>query len=445
MEDSSRPGARIYVLDTSVILYDHDAIQKFAEHDVAIPITVLEELDSFKKGNDSKNFAAREFIRHIDRVSADHLLQDWVPIGGAAGGRVRVVLNDPDSHVADAFLDGRKADHHILGAALALQRDEKDRRVILVTKDIALRLKAKALNLPAEDYENGKVHDKSLLYSGKTLIEHVPSETVGAIHEHGRIPAGTLSPSGFVKNEFLIIRNGKLSALGYYNPRDRTVDRIEKQTVYGVTARNAEQAFAIHALLCPEIKLVTLHGAAGTGKTLLALACALEQRSQFQQILVSRPAVPLGNKEIGFLPGDIQSKLGPYMEPLWDNLNFIKGQFGEKDPAAKRINEMLRLEKIEVTPLTYIRGRSLSDVILIVDEAQNLTPHEVKTIITRAGRNTKIVLTGDVRQIDTPYLDARSNGLAYLTDRLKGHELFAHITLEKGERSELANLASDLL
>ncbi|HYC57216.1 MAG TPA: PhoH family protein [Candidatus Binatia bacterium] len=445
---AGRGSGKIYVLDTSVIIYDHDAIQKFAEHDVAIPITVLEELDGFKKGNDSKNFSAREFIRFIDGISKEHLLQDWVPLNGPERGRFRVILSgrpECDAPRAEEFFDGSKADNKILSAALSLQRAEPEKAVILVTKDIALRLKAKALNLRAEDYEAGKVNDLSLLYSGKSLVEHVASELVGTIHEEGRIPAQSLTSAEIVKNHFFIIRNGKKSALGYFNAAERTVERIEKQTVYGVTARNAEQAFAVHALLKPEIKLVTLHGAAGTGKTLLALACALEQRSSFRQILVTRPAVPLGNKDIGFLPGDIASKLGPYMEPLWDNLKFIKGQFSEKDAAAKRIDEMLRLNKIEITPLTYIRGRSLSDVILIVDEAQNLTPHEVKTVVTRAGRNTKIVLTGDVRQIDTPYLDARSNGLAYLTDRLKGHELFAHVTLEKGERSELANLASDLL
>jgi len=442
---SSGGSGKIYVLDTSVIIYDHEALLSFAEHDVAIPITVLEELDGFKKGNDSKNFCAREFIRFIDKISSKHLLQDWVPLDGPGHGRFRVILSGRGELDAEKVFDGSKADHKILNAAVALQREEPSKRVVLVTKDIALRLKAKALNLPAEDYEAGKVEDKSLLYSGKSLVEHIPCEVVAEIHENGRLPEQSLPVGDIVKNQFFILRNGKRSALAYFNPFDRSIDRVEKQAVYGVTPRNAEQAFAVHALLKPEIKLVTLQGAAGTGKTLLALACALEQRRSFRQILVTRPVVPLGNKDIGYLPGDIQSKLGPYMEPLWDNLKFIKGQFGDKESAAKQIDEMLRNEKIEVTPLTYIRGRSLSDVILIVDEAQNLTPHEVKTVVTRAGRNTKIVLTGDVHQIDTPYLDARSNGLAYLTDRLKGHELFAHVTLEKGERSELANLASELL
>ena len=450
MDSSSRGSSdRIYVLDTSVIIYDHEAIQQFAEHDVAIPITVLEELDGFKKGSDSKNFSAREFIRFIDSIAGERLLQEWVPLNGPEHGRFRVVAGSRGGDVdAEEIFDGSKADHKILNAAFTLQRQEPDKRVILVTKDIALRLKAKALNLPAEDYEAGKVNDRSLLYSGKSLVEHVPSELVNAMHEEGCVPRDSLeslSAEALLKNQFCVIRNGRKSALGYLNPFDETVERVEKQTVYGVTPRNAEQAFAVHALLKPEIKLVTLQGQAGTGKTLLALACALEQRKRYRQILITRPVVPLGNKDIGYLPGDVESKLRPYMEPLWDNLKFIKGQFGPRDKAATRIDAMLETQKIEITPLTYIRGRSLSDVILIVDEAQNLTPHEAKTVVTRAGRNTKIVLTGDVRQIDTPYLDARSNGLSYLTDRLKDRELFAHVTLEKGERSELANLATELL
>lgn len=442
-----REGTKIFVLDTSVIIYDHEAIQHFAEHDVAIPITVLEELDGFKKGNDIKNFCAREFIRFIDGMSKEHLLQDWVPINGPDRGRFRVVLGGalgtgPD---AEKVFDGRKADHKILNAAFALQGEEPKRRVILVTKDIALRLKAKALNLPAEDYEAGKVHDMSLLYSGTSCIEGVASEVVGAIHQNGAVPAETFSPAPMLKNQFFVLRNGKKSALGYFNPTSLTVDRVEKQTVYGITPRNAEQVFAVHALLRPEIKLVTLQGAAGTGKTLLALACALHQRRNYRQILITRPVVPLGNKDIGYLPGDIQSKLSPYMEPLWDNLKFIRGQLGDGSKESKALDEMIRMQKIEIIPLTYIRGRSLSDVFIIVDEAQNLTPHEAKTVVTRAGQNTKIVLTGDVRQIDTPYLDAWSNGLSHLTDRLKDQDLFAHVTLEKGERSDLANLASALL
>jgi PhoH-like ATPase len=233
--------------------------------------------------------------------------------------------------------------------------------------------------------------------------------------------------------------------LAFYNPWPSRIERVRKMSAFGITPRNAEQAFALDAILNPSISLVSLQGVAGTGKTLLSLAGALEQRRNYHQIYLARPIVPLSNKDIGYLPGDIKSKLNPYMEPLWDNLKFIKNQFSEKEKEYKQLNEMIENEKLVVCPLAYIRGRSLSNIFFIVDEAQNLTPHEVKTIISRAGENTKIVFTGDIFQIDTPYLDTQSNGLSHMIDRLKGKSLYAHITLEKGERSELANLANDYL
>ncbi len=437
--------SKIFVLDTSVILYDHEAIEHFGEHDVAIPITVLEELDKFKKGGDSKNFCAREFIRFLDQASKEHLTQEWVPINGPSKGRFKVILHSRSKVDAEVILGDKKEDHKILNAALALQENEPKRRVILVTKDIALRLKAKSLNLHSEDYETGKIKDLDHLYSGKMYVENLPSSVIDELYSTGSTPPGTLPIEEWIDNQYFVLKNGKKSALAYYSAEASSVSRVEKTTVYGITPRNAEQVFAIHALMNPEIPLVTIQGVAGTGKTLLALASALEQRSEYRQIYISRPVVPLSNKDIGYLPGDIKSKMNPYMEPLWDNLKFIKSQFKETDKELKRINEMVETEKIEITPLTYIRGRSLSHVFFIVDEAQNLTPHEVKTIITRAGEGTKIVFTGDIHQIDTPYLDAQSNGLSYLIDRLKNNHLFAHITLEKGERSELANLANELL
>ena len=248
-----------------------------------------------------------------------------------------------------------------------------------------------------------------------------------------------------VANHYYILKNGQKSVLGYYNPLNTSLERIKKETAFRITPRNAEQSFALDAILRPEVRLVTIQGVAGTGKTLLSLAGALEQRRNYHQIYLARPIVPLSNKDIGYLPGDIKSKLNPYMEPLWDNLKFIKSQYSEKDREFKQINEMVENEKLVVCPLAYIRGRSLSNVFFIVDEAQNLTPHEVKTIISRAGENSKIVFTGDIFQIDTPYLDTQSNGLSYMIDRLKGKELYSHITLEKGERSELANLANEYL
>ncbi|MCB0334891.1 MAG: PhoH family protein [Bdellovibrionales bacterium] len=437
--------AKIFVLDTSVIIYDHEAVKQFGKHDVAIPITVLEELDNFKKGNDTKNFFAREFIRYVDKISAEYLLQEWVPINGDGSGRFKVIMSGNGKTDASKVFNEKKPDHEILSAALWLQEEEPSKKVVLVTKDIALRLKAKSLNLNAEDYEAGKIADITSLYTGKTLVEGVASEDIDSLYKQGSMSAEIIPVESRIENHYYILKNGKKSALGFFNKSENRVERIDKHAVYRVEPRNAEQTFAIHALLNPHVKLVTLQGIAGTGKTLLALASALEQRRYFRQIYIARPVVPLSNKDIGYLPGDIKSKLNPYMQPIWDNLKYIRSLFDEKDKDAQRIDEMVAGEKIEVVPLTYIRGRSISNVIIIVDESQNLTPHEVKTIITRAGENTKIIFTGDIYQIDTPYLDAQSNGLSYLIDRLKNQKIFAHVTLQKGERSELANLANELL
>lgn len=437
---------KIFVLDTSVILFDHNAIQNFDEHDVAIPITVLEELDNFKKGNEMKNFAAREFIRQLDHLSGNHRLQEWVPLNGSTKkGKFRVIMNGHSDVDADKVFGERKADHKILNSALSLQNEFPKRHVILVSKDINLRLKAKSLNLHAEDFETGKVKDVDTLYTGKSLIEGVDSKLINKIYNEGFCLPEELGLADPFKNHYFIIKNGKTSALGYYNPESGHVERIEKQLGYGIKPLNAEQVFALHAIMNPSVKLVTVQGVAGTGKTLLALAGSLEQKSNFRQIYLARPIVPLSNKDIGYLPGDIKSKINPYMEPLWDNLKFIQNQFPEKGKEFKKITEMVEQEKLLITPLAYIRGRSLSRIFFIVDEAQNLTPHEVKTIITRAGEETKIIFTGDIHQIDTPYLDTQSNGLSYLIDKVKNHKLYSHITLEKGERSELANLANTLL
>ncbi|MDR4506880.1 MAG: PhoH family protein [Candidatus Brocadiaceae bacterium] len=437
---------KIFVLDTSVILYDHNAIRSFAENDVVIPIQVLEELDNFKKGNETRNFEAREFIRFIDRVARDRMLQEWVPLGDGNKGRFRVVMKAYTNGVdAEKIFTGLKMDHKILNVALFLQHNYPDRKVILVSKDISLRLKAKSFNVWAEDYETGKSTDINHLYSGKTIREEVDPKIIDEICEHGHTDLRLPGEESVQNNQFFILKNGKKSALAYYNPFDGFLEKVEKRTISGIKPRNAEQIFAIHAILNSNIKLITLQGVAGTGKTLLAMAGALEQRQRYKQIFVTRPVVQLSNKDIGYLPGDIKEKLNPYLEPFWDNLKFIKNLSGKQERHYKGIDEMLEYYKIEIIPLTYIRGRNLSHMIFIVDEAQNLTPHEVKTIITRAGDNAKIIFTGDIRQIDTPYLDEQSNGLSFLIDRLKGQKLFAHINLEKGERSALANLANELL
>ncbi|MCU0428687.1 MAG: PhoH family protein [Cytophagaceae bacterium] len=444
---SAKKEKKVFVLDTSVILYDHNSVNSFQEHDVAIPITVLEELDNFKKGNDIKNFEAREFIRFLDELSGNNQLQNWIPLPGKGKGKFRVIMNTHGVGALDAekIFDDHKADHKIINAALFLQKERKDSKVILVTKDINLRLKAKSLNLPAEDYNTGKIKDVDNLYTGATVIENLKQEVINAIYEQGFTSASVIPKNEVRNNQYYILKSVKNSVLCYYNPQEDRLDHVEKRTVYGIKPRNAEQTFAIHAIMNPNVRLVSIQGVAGTGKTLIALAATLEQRREYKQIYLARPIVPLSNKDIGYLPGDVKSKVNPYMEPLFDNLKFIQHQFSETDQDYQRITEMINKEKLVITPLAYIRGRSLSNICFIIDEAQNLTPHEVKTIISRAGEGTKIIFTGDVYQIDTPYLDSQSNGLSYMIDRLQGNSLYAHITLQKGERSELANLANELL
>ena len=436
---------KIFVLDTSVLIHDHHAIINFKQHDVAVPITVLEELDKFKLGNDMKNFSAREVIRFIDKLVGNERLRNWIDIESGLGKFKIIMDHDPKMINAETVYASSKNDHKIINAALILQEEFPTRNVILVTKDINLRIKAKALGVAAEDYETGKVYELKNDLAPDYIIDHVDSELIREVFTRGTSEEQGVLGSLKRTNGYYILKNGKTSSLVYYNQTTGMLERIEKEFVYGIKPKNAEQAFALHALTNPEIKLVALQGVAGTGKTLLALAAALEQEKKFNQIILARPIVPLSNKEIGFLPGDANDKISPYMEPLWDNLKFIKAQYGEHEKKHKAISEMEENKKIVITPLAFIRGRSFSNIMFIIDEAQNLTPHEIKTIITRAGENTKIVFTGDVHQIDTPYLDEYSNGLAYLIQKIKNQPLFAHVKLEKGERSELANLANDLL
>ena len=442
----SKVTTKTFVLDTSVLLFDHSALSRFEENQVAIPITVLEELDQFKVGNETKNFEARECIRIIDRLSKAQTLQDWIDIDNGEGGKLKIVLHKESEHSeANQVFGSKSNDHRILDAALKLQKADPTTLVTLVTKDINLRLKAKALELPAEDYKNGQVRDVKLQFTGKTLIEGVDADDIRKLYVQGSTRKITMLDPYRQNNHYYVLRNGSSSALGYFSEATRSIERIDKDYAYGIKPRNAEQAFALHAIMNPDVSLVTICGVAGTGKTLLALAGALEQRNRFDQIILARPIVALSNRDIGFLPGDAEEKINPYMQPLWDNLNFIKSQFGENERKSRVIEELKAQKKITICPLAYIRGRSLTNAIFIIDEAQNLTPHEVKTIITRAGENCKIILTGDVRQIDTPYLDEQSNGLSYVIDRLRGKDLYAHITLEKGERSDLANLANTFL
>ncbi|WP_293742270.1 PhoH family protein [uncultured Pedobacter sp.] len=437
---------KIFVLDTSVILYDHDAINNFQEHDVAIPIQVLEELDHFKSGNDTRNFEARSFIRLVDETSKQKLISDWISLKSHDLGKFKVVLNEKSLTVNAEEVYGKgKTDHKILNAALSLKEEYPDKKVVLVSKDICLRLKAKALDLHAEDYETGKIKNVDELYAGKTEIADFPIEIIEKVKKQSFIDAAEITLPSKNGNHFYVLKNKRKTASVFYNHNLQTISAVSTDAIFKIKPKNIEQAFAIHALLDPEIKLVSVQGNAGTGKTLLALASALEQRKNFRQIYVTRPIVSLSNKDIGFLPGDAKSKTDPFMAPIWDNLRFIKEQFIGDDKMSEKIDELITTEKIAIAPLAFIRGRTLTKIFFIIDEAQNLTPHEVKTIISRAGEHTKIVFTGDIYQIDTPYLDSESNGLSYLIENAKNHPLYAHITLQKGERSELANLANELL
>ncbi|MFT5091383.1 MAG: PhoH-like ATPase [Porticoccaceae bacterium] len=440
--NSSVRAARLFVLDTNVILHDARCIFSFEEHDVAIPITVLEELDRFKKGNGDIHLQARQFLRELDQLSGDVLSASGVTLGEGLGS-FRVIIGLDTDRLRKTFLVDT-ADHRILSTTLALSELERDRDVVLVTKDTNLRMKARAIGLTSQDYTTDKVKDFDSLYTGKRLVSGVSSNLVSAFYEAKDSVAEDIVDviSEPVSNENFIIRNGSKSVLATYSQANHAFRRVSTGPCMGITPRNAEQSFALQALTNDDVKLVTLAGRAGCGKTLLALASALEARNRYRQILLARPIVPLSNRDLGFLPGDVDAKLDPYMQPLYDNLTVLR----HENPGLKEeLKEMMEDKRIEIAPLAYIRGRSLQRTFFIVDEAQNLTPHEVKTIITRAGEGTKIILTGDIQQIDHPYLDSMSNGLTYVINRMKGQGMYAHVTLERGVRSELAEVASTLL
>ncbi len=437
---------KIFILDTNVLLHDYKCIYNFEENDIIIPITVLEELDRFKKGNDIINFQAREFTRELDKISGDKLFNGGLPLGKGMG-KLSIAIGRPFSEKLNHSFPENTPDHRILAIAEYVFLENKTRSVILVTKDINLRMKAKSLNLMAQDYQNDMVKNIDDIYKDVNIVENVNDEAIGRLYKQFE----GLKPEEFdikekpLAHQYFIFKNNNSSALAHYDPFNDVIGRVEKLKTYGIEPRNAEQTFAMDALLRPEVQLVALTGKAGTGKTLLALAAALHQRKMYTQVLLARPIVPLANREIGFLPGDVNEKIGPYMQPLFDNLSVIKHTYSQQSKEFLKIEEMLKTEKLMITPLAYIRGRSLSRVFFIVDEAQNLTPHEVKTIITRAGEGTKMIFTGDIQQIDSPYLDTKSNGLSYLADRMLGQDIFSHVHLVKGERSYLADLASNLL
>lgn len=446
MTAKKKKPAKIFILDTNVLLHDHKCLYNFQDNDVVLPITVLEELDKFKKGNEQINFQAREFVRQMDKLAGEQLFSEGVPLGKDLG-RLFIATGKPFPQVMEESFSERTPDHRILAIALHVSEQFKERTVALISKDINLRMKAKSLGLKTEDYETDKVKDIEILYKGVEAFDDFDAAVIEQLYKSGAIARKDfpMDEAFTPANQYFILRNNNQSVLVWVDPFSQVIRRVEKHSAFGIEPRNAEQTFSLHALLNPDIKLVSLSGKAGTGKTLLALAAALQQTKLYKQILLARPIVPLSNRDIGFLPGDAKEKIGPYMLPLYDNLSVIKNRFAAQSKELNLIEDMQKRDELLITPLAYIRGRSLSDAFFIVDEAQNLTPHEVKTIITRAGEGTKIVFTGDVHQIDTPYLDMQSNGLAYLTDKMRGQDIFAHINLVKGERSYLAELASNLL
>jgi PhoH-like ATPase len=445
----AKKNPKIFILDTNVILHDASSIMHFEENDIVIPITVLEELDTFKRGSGVINLNAREFARTLDSISGDALFNGGVSIGKGKG-RVTIALTKGlNNEIRNIFREDTP-DHRILSTAIDIKAKFRSKKqVILVSKDVNLRMKAKAIGIPAQDYTTDRITNIEELYSGKQVIEEFDSETINKLH-HVPFEVNVKEIPDFKKmdlipNKYYILRNNSQSVLAVYNAEKNVILKIDKENTFGIKPRNAEQTFAMNALTDKDVPLVTLTGKAGTGKTLLALASALSVKKNYRQIYIARPVVPLSNKDIGYLPGDVESKLAPYMQPLWDNLKVIQDQFGETDKQYLQINQMTKEEKLVIEPLSYIRGRSLQRIYFIVDEAQNLTPHEIKTIITRVGEGTKIVLTGDLYQIDHPYLDSESNGLSVTIEHFKGQQLYAHVNLEKGERSELAQLASNLL
>lgn len=435
-----------FVLDTNVILHDYKCIQNFEENDIYIPIVVLEELDHFKKGNEQINFNAREFARELDLIANESLFKKGAGLGKGKGKLFILTGGDYPDIIAKSFIE-KTSDHRILASTYTLREQKKANKTILVTKDINLRMKALSLGIEAEDYINDKVTNINIFEKNHEVYNHIQPEIIDKLYSsEGSILVDELDfASDIEPQDCFILKSARSSVLVRYNQDKGIVKRIEKERCFGIEPRNAEQAFAMNVLLDDDVKLVALTGKSGTGKTLLALAAALHKNENYKQILLARPIVALANKDLGFLPGDEKQKIAPYMQPLFDNLNVIKHNFSYQGKEIRQIDEMQKNGQLVIEALAYIRGRSLSETFFIVDEAQNLTPHEIKTIITRAGEGTKIVFTGDIQQIDSPYLDMFSNGLVYMIDRMHGQNIFAHVNLVKGERSYLSELASNLL
>lgn len=440
--------SKIFVLDTNIILHDYKSVKSFQDNDIVIPMAVVEELDKFKKGNDALSFNARAFMREITKLTdRQQFGKRGVPLGRKLG-YIKIEPNHPFApEFQDLFKDDIQ-DHRILATAMWVRDNNPDRFVALVTKDINLRLKAKAAGMEVQDYMRDRLDDEVMENLEKEVISiEASSEAVQrlAYGQDNSLDWKEVSAKEPSPNQLYKFNLGGESVCARYDASRKVIALVRSREAYGIRPRNDEQKFALDACLNPRIPLVSLTGGAGTGKTLLALAAALEQADDFDQIILSRPTVVLGGQDIGFLPGDQRSKMSPYIQPLMDNLDVIKRCFKPSSKQALRLDAMLKDERLLISPLAYIRGRSLGKVYFIVDEAQNLTPHEVKTIITRAGEGTKMVFTGDIFQIDQPYLDQWSNGLTHLGEKMKGQPLFQHVFLRKGERSNLSDIAAKLL
>jgi PhoH-like ATPase len=442
---------KIFVLDTNIILHDYKSIRKFQDNNVVIPIAVIEELDKFKKGNDALSFNARGFMREIDRLTDGKLFgKDGVSIGPRLG-KIKIEPNHPFAEEFKDFFMDDIPDHRILATAMWVRDNNPGTFVALITKDVNLRMKAKAVGMEVQDYLTDKVEEAKVEGATKEVLVMEPDPSVLQSLAYGSetsVPWEAVTEDEPRANQLFIFGwkgSDKGTVCARYDAQRGRIVLVKVREAYGIRPRNDEQKFALDACLNPKIQLVSLTGGAGTGKTLLALASALEQERDFDQIILSRPTVILGNQDIGFLPGDQKQKMSPYLQPLMDNLNVIKAQFRPSSKEALKIEGLLKDEKLVISPLAYIRGRSLGKAFFIIDEAQNLTPHEIKTIITRAGEGTKMVFTGDIFQIDQPYLDQWSNGLTHLGEKMFGQKLFEHVFLRKGERSELSEIAAKLL
>lgn len=437
---------KIYVLDTSVLFHDDSSIEKFGSHDVCIPMDVIGEIDRHKDRNDSVGANARAVTRFIDERFSQEIFTKGVSLGHSKGNLFLYPLFELNPRVKKAYKNDC-VDHRIISVALNLKEKKGQTKVIIVvSNDANLRFKAGAFGLDAQQYKNDRVETIDDLYKGFVSLDDISLDSIiDTIYQKREIDvfeSELLLSRNFYPNQFVLLKCGDKTALSrFYNNK---LILVGKESIYGrLMPKNAEQTLALNALLNPDIMLVTLNGPAGTGKTLLAIGAAVSQTKIYDQIVVARPIVAMSNKDLGYLPGDAQDKVAPYMQPIYDNLRFLKqANGGEQKKKSTFMDEMLEEGKIKVEPLAYIRGRTMPNTLLIIDEAQNLTPNEIKTIVTRMGECAKIILTGDIYQIDHPYLDAYSNGLSYLIEKAKEYEYAAHITLEKGERSPLSDWAA---